>query len=152
MIERRRLANQGGRRKGDEFGMRAVLAEADVAAGSPHLGAQPLRRSMLHDAGKVAARHAWQRGSLHLAGDVLDVTGVHRGGHYFDHGLAGRWRRIGQLDDMKFVWAAELGELQGAHRILLLRNALRATGREGNGKAFAAFSEKKRFLRRLDRP
>jgi hypothetical protein len=56
--------------------------------------------------------------------------------------LAGRWRRIGQIDDMKFVWAAELGELQGAHRILLLRNALRATGREGNGKSLCCFFQK----------
>ena len=58
--DRVRACGQGLDGNGEQFGVGSIPAEADIAAGPPHLDADPLGRPVDDDAGEVAARHPGQ--------------------------------------------------------------------------------------------
>ena len=70
--QRRRLDNQM-RRVG------AVAADAEIAGRAEHLAADPFRRAIDHDAGKIAPRRARENRIGHQAGRGLDVGGIDAG-------------------------------------------------------------------------
>ncbi len=96
--------------------MRAVAGEADIAARAPDFGAEPFSGPFHHHAAKVTARRARQDRVSEMAGDVLDVAGIHRGA--FD--LHDRALRIGgrggHIDVFEYVGAAKRLELDSFHR------------------------------------
>ena len=57
-------------------GMGAVAADAEIAGGAEHLAADPVRGTIDHDAGIVAAGRAREYGIGHQAGGGLDVGGI----------------------------------------------------------------------------
>src|SRR5258708_9817904 len=67
------LAGQCRCWNGQQFRMRAVTYPADVSAGAPDLGADPVLRSGEDHAGEVAPGDPGKGRSLHVAGDICQV-------------------------------------------------------------------------------
>jgi hypothetical protein len=109
------LVGQGRRRDGEHLRVRAVVAEPDISSGSPDLGAGPVTRPANDDPGEVASGSTGQGRLRELAGDVLQVRRVHRGGLDGYHGLAVPRDGVGHLGEVQDAGIAEVVETQSVH-------------------------------------